>query len=98
MSNGQRSRANPMNKWKSYGAMMALHVPYMFFPALIVVCLGRGIVLYMNEHGLLQRLFGERQRLALSDRFASSPTPSMQSDASGTPASYASITMTAVRE
>jgi hypothetical protein len=49
---------------ESYGAMMALHVPYMFFPALIIVCLGRGIVLYMNEHDLLQRLFGERSVLA----------------------------------
>jgi hypothetical protein len=52
----------------AYGVLMALHVPYMFFPALIIVCVGRGIVLYVNEHGLLQKAFGfaERQRLAAS--------------------------------
>jgi hypothetical protein len=52
----------------AYGVLMALHVPYMFFPALIIVCLGRGIVLYASEHGLLQKAFGlaERQRLAAS--------------------------------
>jgi hypothetical protein len=53
-----------------YGLLMGFHVVYMIFPALFIVCVGRGIVLYLSERGPVQRAqaFAEQQWLAVLGR------------------------------
>jgi hypothetical protein len=57
-----------------YGMLVALHVVYMIFPALFIVCVGRGLVLYLCERGPVQRAqaFAEQQWLAALGRLPQS--------------------------
>jgi hypothetical protein len=41
-----------------YGMLIGLHVVYMLFPALFIVCVGRGIVLYLCERAPVQKVLG----------------------------------------
>jgi hypothetical protein len=49
-----------------YGVLMGLHVVYMIFPALLIVCIGRGIVLYACERGPVRRAQEYAQQLWLT--------------------------------
>jgi len=53
-----------------YGLLVGVHVVYMIFPALFIVCVGRGLVLYLSERGLMQRAqaFAEQRWLAVLGR------------------------------
>lgn len=53
-----------------YGLLVGFHVVYMIFPALFIVCVGRGVVLYLSERGLVQRAqaFAEQRWLAVLGR------------------------------
>jgi len=53
-----------------YGVLMGFHVVYMIFPALFIVCVGRGIVLYLSERGPVRKAqaFVEQQWLVLLGR------------------------------
>ena len=53
-----------------YGLLVGFHVVYMIFPALFIVCVGRGIVLYLAERGPVQRAqaFAEHQWMAVLGR------------------------------
>ena len=55
-----------------YGMLMGFHVVYMIFPALFIVCVGRGIVLYLCERAPVQRAqaFAEQQWLAVLARLS----------------------------
>lgn len=53
-----------------YGILVGFHVVYMIFPALLIVCIGRGIVLYLSERGPVQRAqaFAEQWLAAVARR------------------------------
>jgi hypothetical protein len=49
-----------------YGVLMGFHVVYMIFPALFLVCLGRGIILYVCELGPVRKAQVSAERLWLT--------------------------------
>jgi len=49
-----------------YGVLMGFHVVYMIFPALLLVCVGRGIILYVCEFAPVRKLQGTVERLWLA--------------------------------